>query len=609
MKNIWSDIKLIISKSYARGTFMPMLCASIMCLLTFAVIIFLNISLSKEVSIGRIIELMLDPGSFNYQEEPSMMFQLLITLTGAIVFTALLITTISNIFSNKAEEFRNGELSFKFTEHILILGTNNIFYASLSDFVKMDKRKVVMTSAPIKDVRTRMISIIGEKANDFILISGERKYATNLDKVCISQASEIYILGETNERDHDSINLFCFKHICDNSLKTRHIQKCLLEIDNDSTLYLLTHMRLNTMKLRYRFFNPNELISYNLLKHPKFNFQNLIIIGDSELATTIAKMYLKFAHSPISIAKHNKVKLTIIDNNDTIAFGNNSDFTHMVHYKEYGTGTKAKDHFSSNTYDDFLNIEINHIKGDIKNKHVQDNINSILLPDEQSTVVIASESADINFRNCFSLPKYIYEQDIPTFVYQPIEGILIQKEEMEEYYDNIIQFGESISTSDVFNALTDSIIDAIATSEENVCNKETNKKSNGIDIFEKYPFSTQKSTVDFARHLVTNCIKHVNAGNITDQEHKTAMIHAWHNCLVVSKLLDGYNPLESNFYIENKSNDKYAYNSYLMYMRNNKHQLSYIKPYNTIDKKYQEYDLLILNHILPILVDKNVIKL
>jgi hypothetical protein len=52
---------------------------------------------------------MLDPGSFSSTEEPATLFQLIITIIGAVVFTSLLITTISNIFSNIAEAYRNGE--------------------------------------------------------------------------------------------------------------------------------------------------------------------------------------------------------------------------------------------------------------------------------------------------------------------------------------------------------------------------------------------------------------------------------------------------------------------------------------------------------------------
>ena len=83
---------------------MPLLCAVGICLLALGFIVIIDLIVGlftcSPISLGRIIELMMDPGAFSASEKPSTVFQFIIALIGAVVFTALLITTISNMFSN-----------------------------------------------------------------------------------------------------------------------------------------------------------------------------------------------------------------------------------------------------------------------------------------------------------------------------------------------------------------------------------------------------------------------------------------------------------------------------------------------------------------------------
>ena len=198
---------------------MPLLCAVGICLLALGFIVIIDLIVGlftcSSISLGRIVELMMDPGAFSASEKPSTAFQFIIALIGAVVFTALLITTISNMFSNQAEAYRNGETDVDLQDHTLILGTNRMFYNSLEFLLEPQGRKVVLTSQKAKEVRARITSHIGsDRADEFIILTGDRRFVKNLERASYADAKKVYILGEDNESDHDAANISCLQELC-----------------------------------------------------------------------------------------------------------------------------------------------------------------------------------------------------------------------------------------------------------------------------------------------------------------------------------------------------------------------------------------------------------
>lgn len=471
MKNFLRKLRLFLIRSYARGVWTPLLCAAGICLLTFGFIIVLNFITFAHVPLGRIIELMLDPGAFESNRTPAAWFQFGTAIFGAVVFTSLVITTISNMFTNLAEEYRNGEFDVDLKGHTLILGTNRIFYNSLNFIHEQEGKKVVLTTEPAKDVRSKIASYIGRrKADDFIIVSGDRRFANNLDRVSYEYAKRIYILGETTDIDHDAANIFCIKELCKRlngddkvgiTIQSQQIE-CILEID-DTDIHLLTKQtELNLASIALRCFNPDEILARKLLLNKdtadfelKYldelsdKSQHLIIIGTSRVATEIAKVYLKLAHYPNYTGKKKRTKLTIIDQNESLDLGNHSNLKDVCHVYEYGKGDICTDTFKKTEYDDFLDFEINHIKGELHDAHVLKLLESLNNNDEIS-FVIASNNSDLNFKNSISLPCYVYQQKYPVFVYQPVAGLVIENKKLPSYYKNLQQFGLSTSLTDLY---------------------------------------------------------------------------------------------------------------------------------------------------------------
>lgn len=463
MKYLWNNLVLFVTRSYARGVWLPLLCAICICLITLGLIVFVDFITCSNVSLGRVIELMLDPGAFSSAEKPATVFQLIITLIGAVVFTSLLITTVSNMFSNQAEAYRNGECRITMKDHILILGTSQVFYNSLDFFLGQSGPIVILTSVPTKEVRSKISSYIGtEKADKLILISGDRRFPKNLERVSFDRAKEIYILGEDNEKDHDAANISCLKELCRATKDDRDI-RCLIEIDSPEVLLLFTQTKWDLKGVRLRYFNPDELLANKLLINDgtsglqlqyldsdDVRSQHLIVIGTSGLSSEIAKLFLKIAHYPNFVTGKIRSRLTVIDENSRLALGLQSNLKDVCHVYEYGRGTDGKDTFKADEYDDFLDFEINHITGTVSDEHVRLLLEKFRMGNDLISVVIASDDSDRNFRDAISLPDYIYETDRPVFVYQPVTGLVIDRDNLPVYYDNLEQFGLNISVSDVY---------------------------------------------------------------------------------------------------------------------------------------------------------------
>lgn len=456
-------IKLFVTRSYARGIWMPLLCAGGICLLTFGIIIFIDLITSSEVPAWRIVELMLDPGAFDASTEPAVAFQLLIALVGAVVFTSLLITTISNMFSNQAEAYRNGEIDVDLKGHILILGTNRTFYNSLDFLLAKKETKVILTSVPAKDARAKIASHVGsDKADEFIIVSGDRRYPKNLDRVSMGAAGFVYILGEDNEKDHDAANISNLNELSKRlQEQSKKIVECAIEIDDSDTFTFLTHtFKKQIDHLRLNIFNPHEILARDLILNGTLKLeylnaddvrsQHLIVVGTSNTATEIAKAYLRLAHYPNFASHKIKSKLTIIDSHHKLNIGHHSNLKDVCHIHEYGKSSTTEGSCPSGIYGDFLDFEISHICGSIKDQHVLEVLEKYENSTDILSFVIADEDPEKNFKDGISLPHYIYSQNHPVYMYQS-NGLAMDNSSFPAYYDNIHQFASSISLDHIYS--------------------------------------------------------------------------------------------------------------------------------------------------------------
>jgi hypothetical protein len=586
-----SRIGLALTRAYAHGIWRPLICAVIIFIITLSAVVTIDIVTKANVSFGRVIELMLDPGSFSYKDESST-FQLLITIVGAVVFTSLLITTISNMFSNLAESYRNGEsdLGSTIKNHILIIGTNQIFYNSLKYLISQKGALVILSAESAKDVRLKISAHIGsDNAERFIIITGDRRHKENLRRVSYEKAKQIFILGENDETDHDAANISCLKNLC-KIHKEKEIE-CVIEIDSPEVLLLVSQTNLDLKNIKLRAFNPEEQLATNLflnenpdglnleyLEKDDPRSHHLIVVGTSSLSTEIAKLYLNLAHYPNFCYLQKRSKLTIIDDNDLLTIGLQSNLKEVCHVHEFGTSVEAKDSFNANEYHDILDFEINHIKGKLLDDHVQRTLTKICQTNDIISVVISSNDTDQNFKDSISLPHYFYVNDYPVFVYQPVTGLIIDTINLPDYFNNLQQFGLNISLEhvsakrdiDISRAITyagDFMYDGTRLEEINDSDLDNSVMSNSIYIqrsgqgYGKYIFYLMKTHSDSIQDLYNS------------DEYSKYIHYAW----VTLRLLDGIQMMTKSslafFYsrLEDPNDDEIKYKMRMMKIKHREH--------------------------------------
>ena len=630
MKRLWHELTLLVTRSYARGVWMPLLCAVGICLLALGLILITDLIVGlftcTPISLGRIVELMLDPGAFSASEKPSTIFQLIIALIGAVVFTALLITTISNMFSNQAEAYRNGETDVDMKDHTLILGTNSMFYNSLEFLLGQQGRKVVLTTQKAKDVRAKITSYIGsDKADEFIILTGDRRFVKNLERASYAEAKQIFILGEDGEKDHDAANISCLQDLC-NIHNERDNVECLIEIDNPDVLLLFSQTKLDLKGIKLRCFNRDELSAAKLLIYDENGLrlpflssddersQHLIVVGSSSLSVEIAKLYLKLAHYPNFLSKGKRSILTIIDDCPYLNLGRQSNLKDVCHIHEFGKGSTPVDTFNGDEYDDLLDFEINHICGNILDEHVRKALESICTSSDCINVVISSDDTDKNFRESISLPDRIYEDDCPVYVYQPVTGLVIDKDSLPYYYDNLNQFGLNISLEDIYAKQQTDLIRAVSYADLmiGVIVSDPNFSDIFLDEhFKKSDIKEQRRRINEAQYI--QYLLKVKGSNADIDE---SFFKGMHLNWMATQLLSVYRMMPRNLWetynrrLSSDPMDKDARIG-LMGCKELSHQLFSLTSYERLENSIKEYDQTFIRHLYEYLskhISKNDIK-
>ena len=110
-----------------------------------------------------LLSLFLDPGSFGGTQSHDV-FRLIAVLLGMLLFSALLISLVTNIFENVADSVRSGRAVYSHKGHVLIFGGGNMLFSMLNallaeDSPYPDEDIVVVTSSDVESLRKSIFSL------------------------------------------------------------------------------------------------------------------------------------------------------------------------------------------------------------------------------------------------------------------------------------------------------------------------------------------------------------------------------------------------------------------------------------------------------------------
>ena len=139
-----------------------------------------------------------------------------INVFGMILMTGLLISVLSNLLERRVDNLKNGRIYYNFKNHFVIIGYDKMTISLINQLAEENSGKdiILQTVQDVPYVRHELFSYLSKdiEENVFIL-SGNRNSKEDLEKLSIKRAEKIFILGEKDEYDHDSLNIECLKKI------------------------------------------------------------------------------------------------------------------------------------------------------------------------------------------------------------------------------------------------------------------------------------------------------------------------------------------------------------------------------------------------------------
>lgn len=426
----------------------------------------------------RIIELLLDPGAFagNNPFELPIWLAWVTTICGAVFFTAMLITVIGNIVSNRINDFKKGLLRYDFDDHILILGANSMLVNMLKELAKekdVKKRKIVILTNGDTEVLKDMVEVKFPKYSKFLDITymyGHRELEETLGYVQVDEAHSIYILGEEDEIDHDSKNIQCWRTICKLCKNLKSQLPCYMVVDRMSSFHVFQFSNNSCNNVKLTIINSLENWAQRVLvagdyedgkRYPSIIGKDssdyakdvrFVVFGMSQMACTMATTVAHIVHKPGFKAGEcaGRTKISFVQPGivkEMNFFKGHYESLFKLSHSSLWTFDGTKWNVVSETpdsiiYGDFLDVEWEFIDGSIEEDHVRDLICGYAVNENEfMSITVCHQEIEQNVPASLYLPGIIYEKQIPVFVYQPDDGDILKMANETSKYRNVFPFG------------------------------------------------------------------------------------------------------------------------------------------------------------------------
>ena len=427
------------------------------------------------------MELMLDPGAFVNSDGPDghgipLFLSFLITLSGTVLFTAVIITVLGNILSNRISEFKKGLVRYDFDHHILIIGANSMLVNILKEVAEdkelSKKQVVVLTNSDTEALRDSIsVKFPGYTSKlDVMFMYGSREQEEALKYVQVDEADVIYILGEDDEIDHDSKTIKCWKSICKLCSNINRSVPCYLVVDRMSSFHVFqfsNNGENNNIKLTVvnslENWAQRVLVARDYtegLKYPSIIGSNseeyakdvrFVVFGMTQMAYAMATTVAHIVHKPHfkcgADAKRTKITFIMPDILQEMNFfkGHYENLFKLSHssYSQYENGEwKTEKYLPDEKYGDFLDVEWEFVDGSIEDGYIRDLLCKYANnKDEKLSIAICNHRTEGNISASLYMPGEIYEKGVPVFVYQPNEGDILKLANLSVRYGNVYPFG------------------------------------------------------------------------------------------------------------------------------------------------------------------------
>ena len=363
------------------------------------------------------------------------LFSLLVSFTGSIIFSGLLISTFNNSIQRRITNVKNGDIRYRsLRKHDVVIGDNELTFAVIQFLMQKSskekrrkKRIVIITNHALDKIRDIRNQLDKKDKHRMIIYHGNIHDKNTLSDLRLRKCRRIVILGDNVTTKCDSGNILILNNISEILSEKRNnqpkdIKECYVSYYDDSYLLKYCHdMGLPSLHIfPFNFYemwankiwgyghlnkliNSNIPFQYSSLSQNKIapasnNYVNVIILGFSVMARELIKTAINICHyaNYDEETGSNKTKITVISNDEN----NINDF------KSRYSGIEL-----------VPDVECSFISLSPICKDAQQKIVELIHPSNAiSTIAVCSEDAERNYMLATQLPVEVYEKEIQIVV-------------------------------------------------------------------------------------------------------------------------------------------------------------------------------------------------
>ena len=399
----------------------------------------------------------------------------LISIVGSVLFSGLLISTVVNIYQTRINKIRRGEVTYKFKNHVVIIGFEKMAIGLIKQLCAVPEKSdiILLTNQKVSLVRHTLFSRLEKKFTErVVFVAGSRDSREDLEKLRIPECKEIFILGENDEYDHDSLNNECLtliSSILRRAGTKKKKKRCNVLFKYQSTYVIFQQQGLKDMEFidfvpfnfheswarkvfvegKYTTPDNQQTIEYLPLDRERVTPKSkktvhLVIIGMSRMGIAMGIEASHLAHFPNFIEKKKKTRITFIDKNAdqelTLLKGRYKHLLQEIDYSYHNIDTGEK--YDNRDKEKFTDLEWEFIKAGVENPKIQTQIEEwSSQSDKLLTIVIAFNFPPHAIATGLYLPDKVYDNNIPILINQNISCSLLHLLESSRKYKSVRPFG------------------------------------------------------------------------------------------------------------------------------------------------------------------------
>lgn len=422
------------------------------------------------------------------------------TVLGILVL-ALVTSALTNFIEKRAEGYLTGETAYRLKNHIVILGANDVIYSIINQCYKEGQFILIQTSKDVKQTRREVFSFLHDniKRTDIVFIYGDRTSAKDVSRLSLTRASEIFIIGDSNEgNDHDSYrdaynmdSVNAIANVLNASVNDGRIPcHVLFEYQTTFSAFQFAELSPEIKKhIEFKPFNFHEMWAQKVLVSGKAGYDpsrntyissyrfldemkdgsfisesseetvHLIIVGMSKMGIGLAIEAAHTLHFPNFVRDQSKrTRITFIDENadkeKDFFTGRFKELFRLSRYR-YAEADAGKDSDLCLTkaswvepQEDWLDIEWEFIKGRVEQESIQTFIaDAAKCPNRIVTVAICIPQSHKAIAAALYLPDSVYEDSLQILTYQKLSSYIVNNiagsyaKEKEYRYSKLRPFG------------------------------------------------------------------------------------------------------------------------------------------------------------------------